>query len=394
MNTDITMKLNILQEAIGQIDFDLIEESETAPEKAARVTAFAKPWMKWAVAAVLIIVIGVGTPVALRMMGAFRSDNLVAPGSESGGSEDGHGIITPVDSSEPESSSAPEVEPEPDASVSENRSHNASSERGSESGGASNGGQTVPEKPVDTDPPQNEDPPAPPDEPPAEYFEGEFVKDDMPAVTYRINGEEKTFTYQKSTYKKKTADMALDGNGGNYVVDHYVDGNGNTVSKSSDSKGLIQYEKDGCFIDSNLNGRISEEEAIETAKYVVMNTDLTINRSDNLIVSVRCSSNRYSVTFKTEEMSVEVCLDMSGALQYLAVKKNALQQLSSARVSAAIEKMEERLAELNNDSSERYVLNGIHFEEWGDTVYAVFDVLCYRAQSSDEYCVYQYYCVV
>ncbi|MBO4453310.1 MAG: hypothetical protein J5793_05190, partial [Clostridia bacterium] len=297
MNTDITMKLNILQEAIGQIDFDLIEESETAPEKAARVTAFAKPWMKWAVAAVLIIVIGVGTPVALRMMGAFRSDNLVAPGSESGGSEDGHGIITPVDSSEPESSSAPEVEPEPDASVSENRSHNASSERGSESGGASNGGQTVPEKPDDPEPPQSGDPQVPTDDPPVEYAEGEFVKDDMPALTYRINGEDKSFTYQKST------SVIIDdsGCGTDYIIDHYANSDG-ILSVDSASGKLVRYEANGAFEGEPLTvieDQMCVIQALETAKRIVVNTDIDTEGLENARVSVQYSDNKYFIPLTT-----------------------------------------------------------------------------------------------
>ena len=398
------MDIEKLNEAIGKIDASIVEAALSDGSNAKATVIVKRPWLKWVAAAVAIVVFAVGTPIALNMMGAFRSDNIVALGSDSGDSsseEDDPGVVTPIDSSssdvgEPESSSAPDSDSgssaesgaKPTRSVFRPQSSSAQSGgEGSYASNAENG-----ETPVPPVKPDNHT--TPPDEPPTEPTEGEFVKEDMPPVTYMINGEEKTFNYQRSTYKKKTADMALDGSNGDYVVDHYVAENGDAVLKNSDSEDLVQYEKDGYYIDMNLNVRISEEGAIEAAKYVVMNTDLPIGSLDNMIVSVRYSSSRYYVMFKTAEGSVEVCLDTAGVLQYLAVRKNALQQLSSERVSAAIEKMNERLAELNNDPGVSYVLKSLHFEEWGSSVYAVFDVLYYPDKDSDEYSVYQYYCIV
>ncbi|MBO4583711.1 MAG: hypothetical protein J5756_01450 [Clostridia bacterium] len=394
------MDIEKLNEAIGKIDASIVEAALSDGSSAKATVIVKRPWLKWVAAAVAIVVFAVGTPLALNMMGAFRSDNIVAPGSDSGDSSsegDNTGFVTPSDDSssgvgEPESSSASEANDGSSSETAKKPANSASSSDGDGESGAVPGGSENGE--TSSSPGHPDDPATPPDEPPAEPTEGEFIKDDMPPVTYMINGEEKTFNYQRSTYKKKTADMALDGSNGDYVVDHYVAENGDAVLKNSDSEDLVQYEKDGYFIDMNLNVRISEEGAIEAAKNVVMNTDLPIGSLDNMIVSVRYSSSRYYVTFKTAEGSVEVCLDTAGVLQYLAVRKNALQQLSSERVSAAIEKMNERLAELNNDPGVSYVLKSLHFEERGSSVYAVFDVLYYPDKDSDEYSVYQYYCIV
>lgn len=393
------MDIEKLIEAIGKIDASIVEAALSDGSNAKATVIVKRPWLKWIAAAVVVAVFAIGTPIALNMMGVFRTDNVVAPGSDSGDSSsenDNISVVTPIDGGSdvggPESSSASEANDGSSSETVKKPANSASSSDGDGESGAAPGGSENGE--ASSSPGHPDDPATPPDEPPAEPTEGEFVKDDMPPVTYMINGEEKTFNYQRSTYKKKTADMALDGSNGDYVVDHYVAENGDTVLKNSDSEELVQYEKDGYYIDMNLNGRISEEGAIEAAEYVVMNTDLPIGSLDNMIVSVRYSSSRYYVTFKTAEGSVEVCLDTDGVLQYLAVRKNALQQLSSERVSAAIEKMNERLAELNNDPGVSYVLKSLHFEEWGSSVYAVFDVLYYPDKDSDEYSVYQYYCIV
>ena len=74
------MNIDILNEAIGRIDASIVEEAlSDEGGKSAKAVPFARrPWLKWVVAAILIVVIGVGTPVALNMMGAFRGESPVA----------------------------------------------------------------------------------------------------------------------------------------------------------------------------------------------------------------------------------------------------------------------------------------------------------------------------
>ena len=78
------MDFDKMNKAIIMIDEDLIEAADAQPEKA-KVTAF-KPWMKYAVAAVLIAVFAIGTPVALNMAGVFGTNNAVEPASSGNGS--------------------------------------------------------------------------------------------------------------------------------------------------------------------------------------------------------------------------------------------------------------------------------------------------------------------
>lgn len=73
-----------MHKAIIMIDSDLIEAADAQPEKA-KPTAF-KPWMKYAVAAVMIAVFAIGTPVALNMAGVFGTNNVVDPASSGSGS--------------------------------------------------------------------------------------------------------------------------------------------------------------------------------------------------------------------------------------------------------------------------------------------------------------------
>ncbi len=387
-----------LNNAITNIDDDIIEAALAAtPEtvKAAPVTAFTnKPWLKWAAAVVAIVVIAAGTTLALKAIGSFGNDNFVAPNGSEG---EAPGIISSSEGGEPDSSSEPAPEKDHgEASVPEENPG------GNSSGSKKNGHTGSAAAPTPTNwanaagTGDGEHGAVTPDDPELpQPSEGEFVKDDMPAVTYRINGEDKTFSYQKSTFAKMTTGVDIDGNGGNYVVDYYVGSDGSTVSKSGDSEGLLQYKRAVYSVDHDPYEQLNAEDALEIARNVVLNTDLPIGSLDSLDAAIQYLSDSYLITFKTLEGSIEVHLDKNGALQFLAVRKNAMQQMSAEKVSAAINKMKEKLAELNdNDAGGRYDLDYMHFEEWGNKLYAVFDVLYYTDKNSDEFSVYQYYCAV
>lgn len=82
------MSIYNINQAMGMIDADLIEAAVYPPEserEKAKPTAF-KPWMKYAVAAVVIAVFAIGTPVALNMAGVFGTNNVVDPASSGSGS--------------------------------------------------------------------------------------------------------------------------------------------------------------------------------------------------------------------------------------------------------------------------------------------------------------------
>ena len=321
MNTDITMKLNMLQEAIGLLDFDLIEESEAAPERKTRVTAFAKPWMKWAVAAVLIIVIGVGTPVALNMMGVFRNENYVAPNGDSGNS----GFVTPVDgdseSGEPDSSSEPasgssegEKPQHGDSSEhsSESPAHSDSSEHSGESENPSGSGKEPASSSSET-----QDEPGTGGEPgPEGPTGGEFIKDNMPPITYRIAGESKTFSYTVSEWVT-THWQSINAR---YSIDRYVGSDGSSVLVNSESGELIQYERTVLHGDSPLSVA-SEVEAIELAKLAALNTDIAMSGLENAAASVQESEKGYYITLTVPEGKVYISMDIYGSLLGIYVDK-------------------------------------------------------------------------
>ena len=128
----------------------------------------------------------------------------------------------------------------------------------------------------------------------------------MPPVTFRINGEETTFSYQSSTVV--IADES--GRGTDCIIDHYASGGG-SVSIDSASGKLVRYEADGAFEGEPaevIEDQLSVFRALETAKRIVMNTDIDTQGMENASVSVRYADNKYFIPLTTAERSIEVCL--------------------------------------------------------------------------------------
>ncbi|MBO4934402.1 MAG: hypothetical protein J5441_04440 [Clostridia bacterium] len=295
------MNYELINETIGLMDFDLIEAADEAPQSAGavRVTPFVKrPWLKWAAAAVAIAVIAAGTPLALKAIGSFRSENFVAP---NGGNS---GIVAPVDSSESDSSE-PESSSEPDSE------NNASSEQSGESRSRGSEAPSGSSAESPDDPASSSETPSGSDVP--EQPEGDFVKDNMPAVTYRINGEYKTFDYQSST--------AVVDSGSSYVIDRYVGSDGSTVSVDALSGGLMRYDSSVNQNQSHFANVISKKKAVEIAKSVVADTDIAMDVLENADISDYFLSGKRYITFAVEEGKVEVCLDKKGGLCYLVIDK-------------------------------------------------------------------------
>ena len=286
------MRGNELLEKMELIAPEYIEAADEMPEqKKTRVTGFTnRPWMKWAVAAVLAVVIGVGTPVALNMMGVFRNENFVSPSGGSGNS----GIITPIDGSEQGGGSEQTTEDASSSNIDE------PSRSSSQPGGWSS---ETPDKSSSGTPEGDA----------SEQPEGDFVKDNMPSVTYRINGEYKTFDYQSST--------AVIDSGSSYVIDRYADAEGNTVSVDADSSDLIRYEQQVDNNHSNFADIISKRRAIEIAKSVVADSDIAIDGLESADISDYFSSGKRYITFAVEDGKVEVCLDNKGGLCHIIINK-------------------------------------------------------------------------
>ena len=319
------MNYELINETIGLMDFDLIEAADEAPQSAgaARVTPFVKrPWLKWAAAAVAIVVIAAGTPLALKAIGSFRNENFVAPNG-SGNS----GIVAPVDSSESESG-------EPDSSSAPDSENNASSEQSGESrprGDKTPGGSSsdTSDEPVSS----SETPDVSSSETsggsssgtadsdsPSGAPEGEFIKDDMPPLTCRINGESKTFSYTVSEWAVESPSTDFEDYLSYYVIDHYLGSDGSTVLINSETGKLIQYERTVLPGDSPLSVA-SEVEAAELAKLAVLNTDIALSGLENAEVSVQTSAKGYYVTLAVPEGKVYVSVDTQGSLLGIYVNK-------------------------------------------------------------------------
>lgn len=413
--------------AVNDIDDDIIESALSATPrsvKAARLTAFAKkPWLKWVAAAVAIVVIAAGTTLALKAIGSFGNDNFVAPNGSEG---EAPGIISSSEGGEPNNSSEPAPEKDHgEASVpEENQGSNSSGSKNNghtgsaaaptptdgENAAGTGGGEHGAVTPAEPDDNNKTDYPFDPDKiygsgnfelgaPSGES--GVFIKDDMPAVMYRINGENKRFNYLNSTIIRKSAGMDLDGNGGYYIVDQYVDAKGDTIMKYEGSEELMCFESEnyqslGNPDDLTLVDNTDMSGIVGTvlAKSAALKTDVTFDGLESASSSVRSSENEYYVTLTVDEGEVDVCVDTVGRLLNLEVKKFA-QQLPREKIDIAVNKLLAKLVELkNNDPDGIYFVDSVHYEEWGNAICVVFDVSHYPDKDSDADNVYQYYCVV
>ena len=268
-----------------------------------------KPWMKYAVAAAAFIVVVAGALVAINVSGAWRNDNLVHPNS---GTEN-PGVIasTGSDGGEPDGSSAPDSENPGSVPGSEGTPgiNSDSSQNGGNSGSENHGGQSsTPDKPDGTQTPSTEEP--------VVVIEGDFLKDNMPAVTYRIAGESRTFVYQKSSVVKTSE--SGDGKPTYSVVDRYADPAGATLSVNADTGDLIRYDANDTSV-VNSAEIITKDEARQIAKVIVNNTNIAVRELDSASNSVSYLGDKYYITLTVAEGSVDICLSETGELLYLSI---------------------------------------------------------------------------
>lgn len=389
------MDIDIMIEAIGGIDASIIDEVLAEGHKMKNVTVFAKrSLLKWAAVAAAIVVIAAGTLPAVKMLYSFNNGNLVNPGS-SGDSGDS-GIVSPVDG-DSEHSSKPD-----------NENNHSSEESGS---GEAQGGNDAERdsKPKATDSLVDHSGSAPggnqPADDPGEFVitgweepsgeTGEFVKDNMPDITLRINGEPILFYYKKSIYIKNSDDVSVDGTVICNVVDKYSDHNTCAVYLNSDSSNLFKYQRYGKMSSySGIEEPVGKDEAAaitKAAKQIILNTDIGFANLDNATSTVRKVDETYHIILTTPEESVEVCIDIYGEFESLNVLSDARNQPSEEMIVAAKEKMYRKLAELNKAASGgKYVLDKAHFEAWGENTYIVFTVNYYDIRS-DARSAYNYY---
>ena len=241
---------------------EYIEAAEKAPTQAkpSRVTAFVKkPWVKWVAAAAAIVVFAVGTPLALKPIWNDVSSEQTAENRANGSGTPG--------GSSTERSDGP-------ASSSETLSGDGSSV----------------------------------------HTEGEFIKDNMPAATYKINGENRSFVYQKSSV------VRIEGEAGYRVLDHYADASGATISTNAESGELVEY---GSGNSDNIADdlMISENEAIARAKRILINTDIDLEGLEDASAVFRYTDDGYYVVLTTMDGSAETSFNKEGGLLSLSVIK-------------------------------------------------------------------------
>ena len=389
------MNYELINETIGLIDFDLIEAAAAAPASAQK--AAAKPWLKWAAAAVAIVVIAAGTPLALKAIGSFRNENFVAPNGSGNGNS---GVVTPVDGGEPESSSAPDVEGESSSK---------------DSGSQQQGGESAPHGSEQQTPPASDPPETSSPEPDSSSFDievgsgsiggplsiggshfgGNFHKKNMPAVTYRINGESKSFDYDHSAWIMIDAESDLDGNEGVYIIDYYSGKDGSSAVAYDGSEELMEYT--GRYNDYGSGDEISEVAAAEAAKNVLLNTDLPFAALENLQISKSESGKNYHrIVASFTGGEVEILLNKDGSLKHFIVNRDASVWLTPERMAAGKEKLDAKIDALSAERpNERFVATGVEvYQKLANKIYAIYEVIQYPYQGSDFQKRLRFYCVV
>ena len=292
------------------IDPAFVEEAdgETLCETPAHISVFKKrPWVKWTATAAAVLIVVAGAPGAIYMMRNFGSGGFVDPNGSGA-----PGIVSPADGGSSVPSGEGEAQGGSDAeSGSKPKAPDSPVAHGNESSSAAPGGNK----------PANDPGTITSDASSSDITEGEFIKDNMPAVSYRINGSSKTFEYEKSFLKKVSPDKRFGEKASYYVIDNYVAADGSTVSKNADSPEFMQYVAP---ISSSIRMQmiISEDEAVEKAKQIAANSDIIINEFENSKISLQTFENMYSVIIKTADSTVSVNINFSGELMRISVEKN------------------------------------------------------------------------
>ena len=295
---------------MGLIDPAFIEEAETASACAepARVSVFKKrPWVKWAAAAAAVLIVAAGAPGAIYMMRNFGSGGFVDPNGSVA-----PGIVSPADGGSSVPSGEGEAQGGSDAeSGSKPKAPDSSVAHGNESSSAAPGGNK----------PANDPGTITSDASSSDITEGEFIKDNMPAVSYRINGSSKTFEYENSFLKKVSPDKRLEGEVSYYVIDNYVAADGSTVSKNADSPEFMQYVAPESTL-LHLQSSLSVDKAVDKAKQIVTNSNIFINGLENSEISLQTFENRYLIIIKAADSTVSVKINFYGDLMSISVEKN------------------------------------------------------------------------
>ncbi|MBQ9557597.1 MAG: hypothetical protein IJU94_03230 [Clostridia bacterium] len=387
------MKENRILDMMELIDSEYIEAADSEPAKV-KTTVFAqKPWLKGVAAAAAFVVVIAGTLVAVNVTGKWKNHDFVAPNS--GGGNADSGVVTPVDGNEPESSSAPDVEGE-------------SSSKGS---GSSHGsGQPAGSSAETPEPPASDAPGTDSSEPDSSgssdvggggvggplsidsRFGGTFIKKNMPAVTYRINGEYKSFDYERSSWIIIDAEADLDGNEGVYIIDYYAGKDGSRAVAYDGSEELMEYSARS----TGTGDEISEEQAAEAAKQALLNTDVPFSELEDLnTASVVSDKKSFEIVVTFTGGEVELLLDKAGSLKHFIVYKDASVGLSPDRIAAGREKLSAKLEELRAERpNERFVAGGESYQKLANKIYAIYEVTQYPYQGSDFQKRLRFYCVI
>lgn len=219
----------------------------------------------------------------------------------------------------------------------------------------------------------------------------DFIKENMPDVTYFINGRSIIFSYVKSAVTESNGEFNLDNESGRSVTDYYNSPEGYTITKNEGSD-----EWGGFYTNdySEVGGTdiLSNDEVIESAKEYASNSDIPFAGVEET-VSARVDTAGSSVYVYLEYPSGMIIerLDNAGGLRSIAVLRYS--KVSEERKEAAREKMRAKIKQLEAEHpGSRYEISTEEFVSIGGKDSARFLVSYYPNKDDEAHSAYTYYC--
>lgn len=234
---------------------------------------------------------------------------------------------------------------------------------------------------------------------PKQLYKKEYVKEGMPDITFKFNGEDIVFKYVDTTMNPFDAQYSLDGSVPYSVTDRY----------ESEDRGLaMKYEDEETFyyVDTLRNrskNGATLAELEQTALEAVNSSDFGISVSPDMIKRSEESADskklltHSQIKFEMDDKTVSAFTDSSGSVYCIGVsKKFNSDGISEKRKAAAKAKLDNRIAELKEtDEKGEWVLEDTYYHEMNGKPYVSYTMMHYLDPETTDACMaFTFYCQV
>ena len=252
---------------------------------------------------------------------------------------------------------------------------------------------------------------------PKQLYKKEYVKEGMPDITFKFNGEDIVFSYDHTENVPMGKERNLDGKEVYITTDHYVSENGYEAKKFPDADKFISINLtnvDTYKNEKELSQSIAEAQIKRIVRDAVNSSDFAINLDEKttseLIIDTKTVTyfkddgselvfiKGYSARVVTDDYSLTVSLDSSGKPYFATTTFNSNPSEKSKKAAQA--KFDNWLTEKRSEGG-KYVVGEIAYESRGSKDFAFFTVTYYPDPQSDnptpetDACsVYSFFCEV